>query len=297
MTNQKKNIIISAAIAGVIAVFFFIGTLLHNPQKEFAEEQSSNIAKTGQDIVLEVADVMPEEVAKTIDIFGEVDQEAVIINAAMASTVATVRENGVQLKRGGPVISLINGVSIPMPFDGTVSEVFVERGQNVSMGEKLFVAVPSNSKKTKVKLDLPIANTSLVRQGMPVTVLHNDEKFTGTVSGISTYSNKESGSVKVTVNMEKNTIPHNTVVQVMIEISKHKGYFVPKTAVILDADVSSVKIINPNNLVETIPVEVIKENDEGFYIVSPALSENAKIISVNPSYAVDGKQYEISSTQ
>lgn len=294
MSNKKKYIIISFIIAGLMAAFFFMGTILHNPGKDFEEKQSGNIAQTGQDITLAVIDVRPEEVMKTIDIFGEIDQEAVVINAAMASTVATMRENGVKLKRGAAVINLINGVSVPMPFDGTVSEIFIERGQNVNIGEKLFVAVPSSSKKTKIKLDLPIASTTLVRQGMDVIILHNNEKFTGVVSSVGVYSDKESGSVNVTAIMEKNMIPHNTVVQVMIEIAKYTGYFVPKTAVILVEGIPSVKVVDANNIVETIAVETIKENDEGFYIISSVLSGNAKIVSINPSYAATGKKYNVS---
>jgi biotin carboxyl carrier protein len=293
MSSQKKNIIISVGILVVLAIFFGIGTALYNPQKEFDKKQAGNIAKTGN-LVLAVVQAMPNEVAKTIDVIGEVDQDAVVVNANFASTVVSVHNEGKTLKRGQNVIGFLNGVTMPIPFGGVVSEIFVDIGQNVVAGDKLFVAVPTSSRKTYVKIDLPMVNATVVRNGMPVKIAYNDEMLDGVISNVSIYSKYESGSVKTTVEMEKNSIPHNSVVDVMIEISKHQAFFVPKTAIFLHNDVSSVKIINSQNKVETINIEIIKEIDDGFYISSETFVDNIKVVSVNPMYAEDGVEYKFS---
>ncbi len=286
----KKYLIISCVIVAIGAIYFTFGTKNHDPKKDFEAQKKSSSVKTGENITLLVQNSTSTETPKVVEIFGEVDQNAITVTAAMPSVVKLIKNEGVKLKQGTPVVQFINDVFIPIPFDGKISNTFVKSGENVTVGQALFIAIPTSAKSTKVIIEMPIAYLPSIEQGMNVKVSHNERIFSGKIEYISQYSTQESGWTKVVVEMPRTEIAHNTIVKVFIELSTHYAHFVPKTAVFLQNSETFVKILNINNLVEGIKVEIIQETADGFYI--SGLEDSVRIIIKNPSYASEGKQYK-----
>ena len=286
----KKYLIISGIIIAVGAIYFTIGTKKSNPQEDFKTQKQLSVVKTGENIVLLVKDSTSQETPKIIELFGEIDQNAITVTASMPSIVKSIKNEGVNLKKGSPVVKFINDVFIPIPFDGKISNTFVKSGQNVNMGEALFIAIPTNSKSTSVNLEMPIAYLPSISKGMKVSVSYNEKTFIGNIEYISQYSKQESGWTKVVVSMPRNEIAHNAVVKVSIELSTHFAHFIPKTAIFLQNAETFVKTLNDGNAVESRKIEVIQETQDGFYIAG--LEDSIRIITKNPSYASDGKTYE-----
>lgn len=286
----KKYLIISGIIIAVGAIYFTIGTKKSNPQEDFNAQKQLSVVKTGENITLLVKDSTSQETPKIIELFGEIDQNAITVTASMPSIVKSIKNEGSNLKKGSPVVKFINDVFIPIPFDGKISNTFVKSGQNVNMGEALFIAIPTNSKSTNVNLEMPIAYLPSISKGMKVSISHEDKIFNGNIEYISQYSKQESGWTKVVVSTPRNEITHNAVVKVSIELSTHFAHFVPKTAIFLQNGETFVKTLNDGNAVESNRVEIIQETQDGFYI--GGLYDSIRIITKNPSYASDGKTYE-----
>jgi len=274
-------------ICGIL--YFTIGTTTHDAEKEFADFKQKNIAKIGNNITLLVQNSKAELTPKIIQVFGEVDQGAVLVTSPISSAVQSVQNEGVKLNKGNSVVRFVNGVTIPIPFNGTVLNIFVKDGENINAGSNLFIALPSVHQKTEVNLDLPIAYVNEITKNMNVKILYNSREFSGKVDHISRFSSKQSGFVKVVVVLKTVETPHNAVVKALIEISKHYTHFVPKTALILKDGQTAVKVLDAKNLVQTKTVEVISENSKGFYI--SGLEKEERIIIRNPFYATDGKKY------
>lgn len=290
----KKYLIISGIIITIGAIYFSIGTRKSDPAKDFNTQKQLAIVKTGENITLLVKNSVSQETPKVVELFGEIDQNAITVTASMPSVVKSIKNEGVNLKKGTPVVQFINDVFIPIPFDGKISNTFVKAGQNVSIGDPLFIAIPTSIKTTNINLEMPIAYLPLISKGMKVSISHNEKKFFGNIEYISQYSKQESGWTKVVVSTPRNEIAHNAVVKVNIELSTHFTHFVPKTAIFLQSNgvngQTFVKVINEQNLVESRQVEVIQETQEGFYI--GGLEDSIRIITKNPSYASEGRAYE-----
>lgn len=286
----KKKYTIIILFALLVALYFVFGTAKYNPEKEISNIKQHNIAKTGENLTLVVKDSKVENTQKTIDVFGEVDQNAILVKSSMASTITSVQNEGIYLHKGQPVVNLLNGVTIPMPVDGTLLNIFVNKGENISTGTDLFIAMPTTNQKTKINLELPIAYTNIVKRNMPVSILYENQKYFGNIQYISRYSSQNSGSVQVTVEGKYMNIPHNAVVKCSIMISEHKAHAVPKSAIFLFNEKTSVKIIESDGLVKTINVDVVSEKEDKFYL--GGLPENIKIVIRNPLYAKDGEKYE-----
>ncbi len=287
----KKYLIISGIIITVGAIYFSIGTKKSDPAKDFNTQKQLSVVKTGENITLLVKNSVSQETPKVVELFGEIDQSAITVTASMSSVVKSIKNEGVNIKKGTPVVQFINDVFIPIPFDGKISNTSVKAGQNVSIGDPLFIAIPTGNKTTNINLEMPIAYLPSISKGMKVGISHNEKTFFGNIEYISQYSKQESGWAKVVVSMPRNEIAHNAVAKVSIELSTHFAHFIPKTAIFLQNAETFVKIINDENLVESKKVDVIQETQEGFYIAG--LEDSIRIITKNPSYASDGKTYEL----
>ncbi len=286
----KKYLIISGVIVAIGAIYFSIGTKNYDAQKDFEAQKQSAVIKTGEKITLLVKNSTSQEMPKVVELFGEIDQHAITVTASMPSIVKSIRNEGDRLQKNQPVVRFINDVTTPIPFDGKISNTFVKSGQNVNIGDPLFIAIPISAKTTDVNIEMPIAYIPSISKGMNVQVSHENETFLGTIQYISQYSKQESGWAKVTVSTPRNSLAHNTVVKVNIELSTHFTHFVPKTAIFLKDGKTFVKILSDQNLVESTSVEVIQETQDGFFIAG--LPDSSRIITNNPSYANDGKTYE-----
>jgi biotin carboxyl carrier protein len=286
----KKYLIISGIIVSIGAIYFSIGTKNHDAQKDFNTQKQASVIKTGEKITLLVKNSASQETPKVVELFGEIDQHAITVTASMPSIVKSIRNEGDRLEKNQPVVRFINDVTTPIPFDGKISNTFVKSGQNVNVGEPLFIAIPTKGNTTDINIEMPIAYIPSISKGMNVQISHNEKTFHGTIQYISQYSQQESGWTKVVVTAPRNELAHNTVVKVNIELSTHFTHFVPKTAIFLKDGKTFVKILNDQSLVESIAAEVIQETQDGFFIAG--LPNSARIIIKNPSYASDGKTYQ-----
>ncbi len=289
MVGKNKYALATLFVIICGAVYFTIGTKTHDAEKEFADFKQQNIAKTGNNITLLVQNSKAELTPKIIQVFGEVDQGAVLVTSPLSSTIQSVQNEGIKLNKGSSVVKFVNGVTIPMPFNGTVLNTFIKDGENINAGRDLFIALPSVHQKTEVNLDLPIAYVNEITKNMNVKILHNSHEFFGKVDHISRFSSKQSGFVEVVVALKAIETPHNAIVKALIEISNHYTHFVPKTALILKDGQTAVKVLDSKNLVHTKVIEIISENTKGFFI--SGLEQEERIIIRNPFYATDGKQY------
>ncbi|MFT4967433.1 MAG: biotin carboxyl carrier protein [Candidatus Deianiraeaceae bacterium] len=292
--NINKYIILTALIIFIVGVYFAFGTTTHSPEKDFQQEQASNIISNTQKIKLRVKNSTANLHPETIQVFGKIDQNAITVRSSISSTIKYIKQEGRKLKKGTSVVTFINGVSLPMPFKGTLLNTFAKEGENINSGDKLFIALPSKSHSINIDLDIPIIYTSRIKNGMEVQIDFQSKSYKGEIIFMSKSINEAVGIVKATATMPYKSLPHNTTVKTKIVLQQHLSHYIPKTALILQSNHPSVKIIT-NNVVEEKAISIIDENTNGFYITG--LNDKEIIITRNPAYAKNGNSYEYSDGQ
>lgn len=283
----KKYIIFTVVLIILGTVYFIYGTKKYDGKKDFEQTKNSNIVKTNEDLTFLIKKSKAQKHSKTIEMFGNVDQDATTVYAPMPSVVQSVVKEGTVLTKNSSVLTFVNGVSKPMPFNGIVLDMFVKKGDDIKAGDKLFIAIPSDKRDTKINIDVPIAYASHVFENEPVIIIYNDEKYSGKISYVGMSSNN--GIIKAVAKADSSSIPHNAVVKVNVEVANYETHFVPKTAVIIFENKTSIKVIKDDNSVQEKIVEIIDENQDGFYISN--LNDEERIILRNPYYATNGKKY------
>lgn len=288
-----RYFILTTLVVVSFVIHFIVGTNKYDAKQDFQNLQASNIVKTAENITLLAKVSTAKQHPKFIEIFGIIDQNTITVTASMPSIVKSIVKEGTVLKKGETAVHFINGVIKPIPFDGTVLDTFVKSGDDVKSGDKLFIAVPSKTENTKVGLEVPLSYVKSIKVGVPVNIIHLNHTFHGNIIYVGKSSME--GIVKALVSMPFAPIPHNAVVRVQVQESLHQAHFVPKTAVMLgNQKTTVVKVILEDGTIQEKPVEVIHEDDDNFYITG--LNKNTTIITVNPHYAINGKTYNYTTT-
>lgn len=287
---KKKNIVLTLAIFAVFALYFTVKTLNYDADADFQRLKSLQKALTSQKMAFMVRNSTAQNKAKRVSLFGKIDHNAITLTSSISSVVKSVAKEGVQLKKGDSVISFINGVSRPMPFNGMLLDTFIKKGDDVKIGDKLFIAIPKKIKNMSVNLEVPVSYSGQIKHGSPAIIQYKNKEIKGNIIYISNSSEDNLGVLKAVASTPFQPIPHNTVVKVFIETSQHKVHFVPKTALIIKENKVLVKIVKEDGTVDEAEVEIIEENSQGFFI--DGLENKAKIIIRTPFYTKKGKKYQ-----
>jgi len=114
-------------------------------------------------------------------------------------------------------------------MDGYVVEVTARPGAVVGAGTPIVVI---KSGESVVNIGISVSDFNRIKSGMPVTLTHNSETFSGRVDTVSLYPDESTGTYNVKIIPEKDDLAMGTLLDVAIPVENKAGVFIPMQAVI-----------------------------------------------------------------
>lgn len=174
-------------------------------------------------------------------------------------------------------------------MDGSVVEVVMKEGEVTGAGTPVVV-VKSNIKVVNVGVSLEdYENISL---GDEVVTTFNEEEYQGIVTNIASYPDEATKTYAIEVELEENTIPLGSLVNVKFVKDKVDGMYIPINSIVNKNGVNYVYTVTEENLVtkqEVIMNEVSmdKVNVDGLEVGTKLIIDNLSTIQENDTVIVE----------
>ena len=189
----------------------------------------------------------------------------------------------------------LNNTKVSMPFDSTIEDSYVELGDYLKKGDSIakivdldpiFVSSTANEKE--------ISN---IRINQSAKVKIGDIFFDGMVNYISKTSDPNTRSFKIQVEVKNKDykILSGLTSEIQILGPVTEAFFIPSSLVTLNnTGKIGVKIIFDNK-VKFIPIQIVSDTGNGYWIDSKELNTNEfiDIIIQGQDFTVEGEQVEI----
>lgn len=186
--------------------------------------------------------------------------------------------------------------NIRAPFDGVVTERMVKLGQQIKMYQETFVLADFST--LKAVMDVPERSSSSLQPGQLVALdfmAYRGTEVVGQIERISPVVNPGSGTVRVTVavtNQDRSLRPGMLAEIEVIYAERIAGALIPSDAIVLDANGSSVFVIEDGlarqvmvstGLTEGLHTEITQGLKAGQVVVTAGqnrLEEGVPVVSI-----------------
>lgn len=185
------------------------------------------------------------------------------------------------------------------PFSGTITERFIEKGQNVNNLQNLFTIVDRNPLQAKIYL--PEKEVISLKLAQDVDLSLNSQKdisFTGQIKQINPAVDPKTGTVKVTVEITKapDQVRPGSFVDVKLITQRHdNSTLVPKKAILEEAGEQYVFLINNGSAVRK-TVETGFVDDQHAEVISGVKAGDTVVVAGQGSLR-DGSKTETVATR
>jgi len=142
---------------------------------------------------------------------------------------------------------------VKAPFNGTVSEIFVATGQNVSMGERIAEIIDEG--ELNVTIDVPENEYQLVKDGTPATVVVpalGGEKIYGNLNtlAVNSHALTHSYTAEIVLNKKPAALKPGMICKVYLEHSLEDRLEIPGSVVKVDEGGNYVWLVDENGIVQ-----------------------------------------------
>lgn len=193
----------------------------------------------------------------------------------------------------------VDRLVIRAPFAGVVTERFIQLGQNISNGTQLFTLLDRNPLKARIYL--PEKEVFELTKNQTVSLALNAQKnvkFEGTIDQINPAVDTKTGTVKVTVKVEKapDAVRPGSFVDVRLVTQRHdNALLIPKKALVEEAGEQYVFLIS-NNLAAKRTVRVGFTDDESAEVLS-GIKQGESVVVAGQGSLRDGVKTETVATR
>lgn len=191
----------------------------------------------------------------------------------------------------------LDNTKIAAPFDGVISEQAIDIGDYVDSGDPLFTIVDLDPlefvgfvSERRVQ-ELTLNQTAMAE-------LLDGETVTGKISYIAPAANDETRTFRIIVSTDNadNRLKEGLTARLIIPVdAKNAHQISPSILSLNDAGKIGVKIVNPSDIVEFIPVKILADKTDGMWITG--VNETARFITVGQDFVVEGQKVEPVPTQ
>lgn len=216
----------------------------------------------------------------------EVDQRNADLQAAQATVVASTA-NVERLEK------LVNFKKITAPFSGIITQRNIDKGSLITAGsagspQQLFVI--SQIEVLRVFVDVPQAFYRLIQDGITAQVAIQEfpqTLFTGVVVRTAGALDQTARTLRteIHINNKEKLLTSGLFANVTFKLIPTADYFiVPTKSLIILNDGPKIAILDPENLVQIVPVELGRDWGKTIEITS-GVHKNDRVIT-NPSYKI-----------
>jgi multidrug efflux system membrane fusion protein len=210
-------------------------------------------------------------------------------NAAVANAKAQFYSANAALKQAK--LNLDNSL-IKAPYDGTVDEISAKMGGYLAAGSQVGKFL--SNKLIKIKFNVPDSKFHQVKNSTSVSLLLDGKEVSidkiSSLSCIADDTTKTYVAEVVTDNTQLG-LKSGQVVKVLVNAGDFLAHKVNQSTINIDINGNvGVKVVNSSDVVEFVPVEIIGEDSDGFWIMN--LPKSAKIIILGHTYIKPGEKLQ-----
>lgn len=184
----------------------------------------------------------------------------------------------------------LSNITIKAPFDGVINGQMVEVGDYVSKGTQMFDIVDLNP--IEIVGFLTEKQMEYVTEGSDATAeLLRGEEVSGKITFIASAANAETRTfqMEITVDNPEHKIKEGITAKLKIPTQEARAYKIsPSILSLADDGTVGVKIVNADNIVEFMPIDILKDTPE--YLWVGGLPESVQIITVGQDFVVTGQK-------
>ncbi len=211
---------------------------------------------------------------------------------SLAEAIARLKAAEAQLKL---VKDEIDKTVSNAPTDGFVDTIFVEEGDFAAVMQSSKIATFLVLNPIEVIAHIPERNVHEAQATKEaVIILSGGKEVVGSVNFISKAADENTRTYKLQVSMPNDDykILSGQTVKIRILLDKVLSHHIPRSALLLDikGDIS-VKTVDADDKVKSIKVEIIDEDNDGFWVAG--LPESVKIITLGQQYVVEEEKVKV----
>jgi membrane fusion protein, multidrug efflux system len=186
-------------------------------------------------------------------------------------------------------------LTIRAPFSGIITQRFIEKGQNISLGTQLFTLLDKDPLKARIYL--PEKEVFGIERNQKVSLTLNaqkDVKFAGKIDQINPAVDSKTGTVKVTIIVDSapQSVRPGSFVDVRLVTQRHENaLLIPKRALVEEAGQKYVFLLNKDMVVRR-TVKVGFTDDVNAEILSGIDTGNS-VVTAGQGSLRDGSRAEI----
>ncbi|MFQ3307447.1 MAG: multidrug efflux system membrane fusion protein [Candidatus Midichloriaceae bacterium] len=188
---------------------------------------------------------------------------------------ANLHEAEAQMKQAA--LDLQN-TNIIAPYDGFIDYIEVKVGDHLTIGGKIAQYVADEN--IRINFDIPENAILDLNIGDKITFTVNGKDYESQVDFIGKMADNltKMYNAGTLVNNENLNIKSGQLVPIKVYSGNFKAHKVSQSTVVIDSKGElGVKILDSNNIVKFIPVKIINEDTDGFWLIN--LPEEAVIIT------------------
>ena len=183
-------------------------------------------------------------------------------------------------------------VEIKAPFDGVINDQYIEVGDYLSVGDKVFSFVDLDP--VEVAGFLTESQVVQVQLGGEATAkLLTDLAVNGKVTYIAPVANTETRTfpVEIQVPNPENKIREGLTAEITIPLAEHAAHKIsPSILSLADDGTVGVKTVDENNIVQFTKVKLLKDTADHLWV--DGLPEKVRLITVGQDFVLPGQSVE-----
>jgi multidrug efflux system membrane fusion protein len=184
----------------------------------------------------------------------------------------------------------LDNTTIRAPYDGIINEIDVKKSNYLTINSK--VGKFTSNQIIKIKFEIPYQQFDQIKNSIGAYIFINGQKISiPRVSSLSEIANELTKTYTAEIITENfdNALKSGQLVKVFVDVGNFKAHKISQSTLSIDKDgFIGVKVVNNNSIVEFVPVEIIDEDKDGFWVIN--LPNFSKIITLGHVYLKSGEK-------
>tara|TARA_B100001559_G_scaffold301627_1_gene288711 strand:- start:993 stop:1997 length:1005 start_codon:yes stop_codon:yes gene_type:complete len=183
----------------------------------------------------------------------------------------------------------LNNTKIYVPFDSIVEDSYVELGDYLKKGDPIAKVVDLDP--IFITINITEKEIDKIKKGQTASIKISEKLYEGNVNYVSRTSDKLTRNFKVQIKLSNtnNDIISGLSSEIQIGTKNESAFFISSSLISLDNNgILGIKVIL-NNKVSFIPIEVLSDVGNGYWIkLKKLIAEDILIITQGSEYVIDG---------
>ena len=183
----------------------------------------------------------------------------------------------------------LNNTKIYVPFDSIVEDSYVELGDYLKKGDPIAKVVDLDP--IFITINITEKEIDKIKKGQTASIKISEKLYEGKVNYVSRTSDKLTRNFKVQIKLSNtnNDIISGLSSEIEIGTKNESAFFISSSLISLDNNgILGIKVI-VNNKVSFIPIDVLSDVGNGYWIkLKKLIAEDILIITQGSEYVIDG---------